>query len=487
MADINIYGTLKNATPEGIIATADQIQDKTEGKKQSAINSDFKNRITELEEHGSGTVDQELDAESTNAVANKAVTEKLSELEAKNGFPTWLGQNKAIVVTTGELTTTENRNTTHLTDLSHIVGIQFIGEDARYYVVYYDSDDGFISADGWLTEKEYALSKAPEGAERFRVMIDTSVCSTDEVSISNEAESEEKGLIERVEVLESKVGDTRKELFIVDASGGGDYLTIEDALNSVGDSEKNPVVIIVMPGIYTPAPKIKNMPYKEGNRNISIIGVDKNKCILQGNVGYYYWQENIDYSLLRLSGNVTIKNLTFRNTSENYTSEAERNSWDLSSPHCRAYCIHLDSERKNGDVIDIDNCIMFNDHFSAIGFGLRTDSILRIKDCEIVSDVNVEKNILSLFSDYGTLYGHLASNSDTKNQRLEIIRCIIVNKNYKCAVNLMDAANEGAEGNVTMIQNVCKSSETGNSFIKDEKYVIEDISFGNNVISMNYE
>lgn len=81
MADINIYGTLKNATPEGIIATADQIQDKTEGKKQSAINSDFKNRITELEEHGSGTVDQELDAESTNAVANKAVTEKLSELQ----------------------------------------------------------------------------------------------------------------------------------------------------------------------------------------------------------------------------------------------------------------------------------------------------------------------------------------------------------------------------------------------------------------------
>ena len=49
----------------------------------SAKMSELKDKITELEENGGGTadVDQVLDPESTNAVANKAVTEKISELE----------------------------------------------------------------------------------------------------------------------------------------------------------------------------------------------------------------------------------------------------------------------------------------------------------------------------------------------------------------------------------------------------------------------
>lgn len=63
-ADINIYGTLKNATPNGTVATADQIRDEAEGKMQSEINSDFKERIASLESGGGtgGTDDyNELD------------------------------------------------------------------------------------------------------------------------------------------------------------------------------------------------------------------------------------------------------------------------------------------------------------------------------------------------------------------------------------------------------------------------------------------
>lgn len=49
MADINIYGVLNNATPEGIIAKADQIHDNNLNKKQAEINEEFNSRIETVE------------------------------------------------------------------------------------------------------------------------------------------------------------------------------------------------------------------------------------------------------------------------------------------------------------------------------------------------------------------------------------------------------------------------------------------------------
>ena len=52
MKEINIYGVLNNATTDGVIAKAEQIQDSTQGKKQSDINADYKERIETLESGG---------------------------------------------------------------------------------------------------------------------------------------------------------------------------------------------------------------------------------------------------------------------------------------------------------------------------------------------------------------------------------------------------------------------------------------------------
>lgn len=46
---INIYGILHNDTPEGVIAEAEQILDSQEGKKQSVINQEHKDKDEELE------------------------------------------------------------------------------------------------------------------------------------------------------------------------------------------------------------------------------------------------------------------------------------------------------------------------------------------------------------------------------------------------------------------------------------------------------
>ena len=48
MKEINIYGVLNNATPDGVIAKAEQIKDSTQGKKQSEINADYKKLVEEL-------------------------------------------------------------------------------------------------------------------------------------------------------------------------------------------------------------------------------------------------------------------------------------------------------------------------------------------------------------------------------------------------------------------------------------------------------
>lgn len=52
MADIDIFGTLNNATPEGVLARADQIKDETQNKKQSEINAEVKEQIEQLSQGG---------------------------------------------------------------------------------------------------------------------------------------------------------------------------------------------------------------------------------------------------------------------------------------------------------------------------------------------------------------------------------------------------------------------------------------------------
>lgn len=54
MADIDIFGTLNNATPDGVLARADQIKDETQNKKQSEINAEVKKQIEQLSQGGSG-------------------------------------------------------------------------------------------------------------------------------------------------------------------------------------------------------------------------------------------------------------------------------------------------------------------------------------------------------------------------------------------------------------------------------------------------
>lgn len=398
----------------------------------------------------------------------------------------WDGEGTAILVTDGTLISAINRNRTELTSVEHVEKVIIGGSSSpKYYVVYYDEQGKWVSSDGWNTAPSYDISsKKPANASFFRMLIDTTLTNTEDVEIAKSA----YGILLDVNNIKKRVSSLENKPFIVvDSKGRGDYTTIEDALKNAADSESNPVTIFVMPGIYYPAPKIgtDNKPYEEANRYISLIGMDKNSCILKGDVGYYYWQNNIDYSLIRLNGNILIKNFTFDARSDKYIETATQNGWDLTSPHCRGYCVHADGGREENTIIEINNCNMYNDHFACFGFGVRPDSPLKIIDCELISDVDSATNQLGGFSSFGTVYGHLLVGSNLPNQNIDIIRCQIINTNYPQAINLMGDYVEGAQGTVKCIHNACKTTNTKASYVAVDSFVLDELSSGNNIPSMN--
>lgn len=371
-----------------------------------------------------------------------------------------------------------------------VLMVMFYGADKVYINTY----PGIYTWEGTRTDLLIDSIK-PDGAEYYRVCIKYPDISPEDITFMSEG----YGLKKDIQTLRDAISGTAAldNLIIVDTKGGGDYETIEDALANAGDSADNHVVIIVMPGTYYPAPK-KNgdRPYVESNRNLSLIGMNRDACILKGDVGYYDYRINVDYALLRLSGNVLVENFTLINTSEKYESTATGEGWDLTAPHNRAYCFHADYNRNPGDVTCIRNCKMYNDHFSCIGWGLRAESTLRLENCEFDADVSEEKNSQSGFSSFGAIYGHLAAGvTNAMNQRLEIIRCIVRNRNYPTAINQMDGSGADDYTNISsslmLVGNICKTTDMAASFknisIEGNPQVcaLDETSYGNNVASMN--
>ena len=396
--------------------------------------------------------------------------EAFIELMGENYNIEW--EPGGIITTTGNDTNADNRRRT-----KNFIPIEYpilsLTPTVGFYICIYDTNKTFLSAHGWNTAPYFDVTSiAPAEAGYYRILAQTGDSLQDSYwTVGSTGQS-----------------NATREI-IVDCNGSGDYTTIEDALNNANDSPTNHVIIRVRPGTYYPPPKISgNAPYNENYRNLSIIGDNKNKVILRGDCGYYYYQIQVDCAPLRLNGNITIENLTIESYSSKYTEVATANGWDLTSPHCRAYCIHIDGSPAPGDEILVKNCKLINDHFTTIGFGLKQDCTLRIENCELITTTT--DDTLSGFSDYGTLYGHLAANKVATGQRLEVLYNRIVNKGYAQAINLMDgsAQTEGPEASYLLIGNVCDTTDLNNAFKVSNTYGFwtqDNLCYGNNVEAMN--
>lgn len=69
---------------------------------------------------------------------------------------------------------------------------------------------------------------------------------------------------------------------------GGDYATIQKALDYARDSASNPVTILIEPGVY-----YESLDISKG-RHISLVGVDKKTCIIRNDSCELYKQDLSD-------------------------------------------------------------------------------------------------------------------------------------------------------------------------------------------------
>ncbi|MBV3405222.1 hypothetical protein KSW86_08815, partial [Prevotella copri] len=359
-------------------------------------------------------------------------------------------------------------------------------------------EDGVMRTKGFDSSKVVSKEEA-KALEEFSIENDTSNTLNIEdndgekiMRLKSALDIDEDGIVRTKGFDSSK----RKDEFdiIVDANGNGDYTTIEEALNNAKDSETKHVKILVKCGTYFPSPDVAGVfPYEKNFRNLSIVGENRNKCILRSDIGFYDYTIKTDCTPLRLNGNVNIENLTIFSYSSKFNDYANKVEGFTPRDDNRkaSYCIHRDGKSRDGDVFVIKNCTLINDHMTAIGFGLKENVTLRIEDCYIQSEQAEEH---SLADKYGTIYGHFDSGKFGLNQNLEVIRCQIVNKTSYQAIAIKDAKGEGATpqntfANLLFIGNVCDTTNIEKALdIQDTIvgfYAKSNLCYNNNVSQMN--
>lgn len=276
----------------------------------------------------------------------------------------------------------------------------------------------------------------------------------------------------------------KSRIIIVDCKGYGDYTSIDDAIAAANDSNDNQITIIVKPGTYTTkgertdqrAPEYQH-PYDMNYRNLTIIGTDRERCILRNDIGIYDTHA-YDDSVLRLCGNVTIKNLTLISTHNDYDQSVE------GSDRLSAYCLHLDKPVNSGDVCVVDNCTMISENGPCIGSGLKNGLTIIVRNCS--AKLTHHRNADEYYTWHGVFYFHGWNDAVAgQSANLEVKNCVLENVLDPKAINI-NGLSANDQINYLLAFNIAKTSNTQNSVTTANNVVKSELSFGNNVESMNY-
>lgn len=266
---------------------------------------------------------------------------------------------------------------------------------------------------------------------------------------------------------------------IVAADGSGDYSTIHAALvGTYGiDTASRPVTIKVKAGIYDePSMDGSFQPYCS-NRHLAIVGENKENTIVRNTNGYYY--PNVqDNSCIKVSGNVYIANLTLISLMTDYQDPPDTEHTNQKN----AYCVHIDSGASSGDITEVNNCIMYNDHNCCVGIGIKTKQTVKIKNCEMRS------NFVNPNESFGgaVVYAHDDSygTAGQMDEFLDIVGCIIRSENSELGIKVKNVY--GCDIVCTFVGNALSYLDAGSGCALGAKTYKDKVCSGNNVSSMNY-
>lgn len=221
------------------------------------------------------------------------------------------------------------------------------------------------------------------------------------------------------------------------AKQGGDYTTISEAVLNANASASRPVTILVYPGVYKESVSIG------GGKYISIVGVNKQTCILREDTGVYATAP------LEISAPCYVANMTIIST---HDDDSVTPINDLYS-----YAVHCDF--LGAGVAEFFNCILISNQHAAIGIGLSQDQTVKLVNCELYSYTPTD----SSYKNNGALYCHSRSVVGVTNQKLILINCIIKSE-YSFATYFYDAGS-GAGMTVSLYNNMFYSNELGKTNI----------------------
>lgn len=207
---------------------------------------------------------------------------------------------------------------------------------------------------------------------------------------------------------------------LIVAKLGGQYTTVQSAVDASTGTAIQPQVIIIYPGIYLE--KVNTV-----GKFVSLIGVDKKACIIKTDTGNY------TNPPLECSGGLYAENLTFLATSE---------SPDVHTLY--SYAVHMDFY--GSGKTEFFNCIFESQQNSALGIGLHQDQTLILSSCDIVKKSNGH-----VYDEGGALYFHNSPNPETGQKLIVKNSKIVADQGY--ALRIDDARlNAGGTDTTTTVE-----------------------------------
>lgn len=190
-------------------------------------------------------------------------------------------------------------------------------------------------------------------------------------------------------VVASIPSNTTENVIKVSKDDSRDYHTIQDAIIAAqGMGHK--VSIEIYPGVYKEHLELVG-------KNISLIGINKDTCIIRDDSGDY------TKAPLSISGDANISNLTFISSHDDGTEYA-----------IPSYAVHCDSP--GAGTTTFFNCKMVSYQNSAVGIGLQQDQTIVFDTCELRKISNYNS---------GSLYVHNSQFNNITNQHLIVKNCNI--------------------------------------------------------------
>ena len=154
------------------------------------------------------------------------------------------------------------------------------------------------------------------------------------------------------------------------AKQGGDFSKPSEALLNVSDSKENPITLQIAPGVYSDS-------LNGWGRYVSVIGVDREHCVIKNDLNDYY-SPPVD-----AAPNNVYKNLTIHAQATTSTKTNKMPSYgvhfDLSGRG-----LDLDNEKYQGTCL-FENCNLYSDYTHGLGAGLSKKTKLVFRNCDFYS------------------------------------------------------------------------------------------------------